>query len=81
MIAWEQTANKNVADGLVALNHDRTYRRRSFIPVNIRAGDRAGDSVFAIVVGCFSSRPIQKILGRSETRTRDRKCFQSIRTV
>ena len=29
--------------------------------------------------GCFSR--IKKLLGRTETRTRDRMCFQSIRTV
>ena len=29
--------------------------------------------------GCFSR--IKKLLGRTETRTRDRICFQSIRTV
>ena len=39
----------------------------------------AGDSVFAIVLGFFSR--IKKLLARTETRTRDRICFQSIRTV
>ena len=44
------------------------------VQINIRAGD----SVFAIVLGVFAYK---KLLGRTETRTRDRICFQSIRTV
>ena len=63
------------SDGSVAINHDSTYGLRWFIQVN----NRAGDSEFAIVFGCFSR--IKKLLGRTETRTRDRICFQSIRTV
>ena len=39
----------------------------------------ARESGFAIVIGCFSR--IKQILGRTETRTRDRMRFQSIRTV
>ena len=46
------------------------YRRHWVIQVN----NRAGDSVFAIVFGCFSR--IQKMLSRTETRTRERKRFQ-----
>ena len=61
--------------GSVALNHDRTYWPRWFIQVN----SRAGDSVFAIVFGCFSR--ITKLIGRTETRTRERMCFQTIQTV
>ena len=38
----------------------------------------ARDSVFVIVLGV---RCIKKLLGRTETRTRERKCFRSIRTV
>ena len=34
----------------------------------------ARDSVFAIVFGCFSR--IKKLLGRTETRSHERKCFQ-----
>ena len=56
-----------------------TLRRRWFIQVNGRLGDRAGDSIFAIVFGCFLR--IKKMLGRTETRNRERKCFQSMRTV
>ena len=44
------------------------------VQINIRAGDL----VFAIVLGVFAYK---KLLGRTETRTRDRICFQSIRTV
>ena len=36
------------------------------------------DAVFAIVLGVFR---VYKLLGRTETRTRDRICSQSIRTV
>ena len=46
---------------------------------SFKLNNRAGDSEFAIVFGCFSR--IKKLLGRTETRTRDRMCFQSIRTV
>ena len=42
--------DRSGSDGSVALNHDR---RRWFIQMNSRAGDRAGDSVFVIVVGVF----------------------------
>ena len=63
------------SDWSVPLNHDRTYRRRWVIQVN----NRAGDSEFAIFFGCFSH--IKKFLCRTEARTRDGMCFQSIRTV
>ena len=46
--------DRSWSDGSVALNHDRTCRRRWFIQANSPTGDRAGDSVFAIVFGCFS---------------------------
>ena len=36
-------------------------------------------SVFASDFGCFSC--IKKLPGRTETRNRERKCFQSIRTM
>ena len=39
----------------------------------------ARESGFAIMFGCFSR--INKFIGRTETRTSDRMCFQSIRTV
>ena len=63
------------SDWTVPLNRDRTYRRRCFIQVN----NRTGDSEFAIVFLVFFT--CKKLLGGTETRTRDRKCFQSIRTV
>ena len=52
-----------------------TLTSRCFIQINTLAGD----SVSAIVFGCFS--PIQKLLGRTEMRTCERKECQSIRTV
>ena len=39
----------------------------------------ARESVFAIVVGCFSR--VRQFLGRTETQTREMKFFQSIRTL
>ena len=44
---------------------------RWYIQINTSAGDMVSES--------FSR--IKKLLGRNETRTRDRKCFQAIRTV
>ena len=41
--------------------------------------EHAGDSVLMIGLGFFSR--IKQILGRTETRTRDRICFQTIRSV
>ena len=48
---------------------------RCFIQIN----SRVYDAVFVIVLGVFSA--YKTILGRTGTRTRDRMCFQSIRTV
>ena len=45
----------------------------------IRNKQHAGDSVLTIGLGFFSC--ITKILGRTETRTRGRICFQTIRSV
>ena len=71
-----------------------TFNSSFLFPVRLVAGDRSTitgvtplltqhtlvrGSVFAVVIGCFSR--IQKLLGRTETRTRDMICFQAIRTV
>ena len=74
-------------DGSVAPSHHRVnapFRRfrgrsmagRCFIQINSRAGGGLGirDSF-----GCFSR--IKECLGRTETRARERKCFQLIRTI
>ena len=44
----------------------------------IRNKQHAGDSVLTIGLGFFR---VQKNLGRTKTRTRDRICFQTIRSV
>ena len=46
---------------------------------SIQLTTRVGDAVFAIGLGVFSR--IKKMLGRIETRPRDRIYFQTIRTV
>ena len=48
--------------------------RRYFIQINTREGDPVSRGSV-----CFSG--IKKLLGRTETRTCDRMCFQTIRTV
>ena len=53
-------------------NHDEV--NSPFIQIN----SRLSDVVFAIVLVFFA---FKQIIGRPETRTRDRMCFQSIRTV
>ena len=53
-----------------------TNRGRSLVHSYEHSLGRHG---FRECCGCFSR--IKKLLGRSETRTRERKCFQLIRTV
>ena len=58
------------------INRDRrTMAGRCFIQINIHAGD----SVFAIVL--VVSPRIKKLLGRTETRTRDRVCKRDVSKV
>ena len=45
----------------------------------IQINTHVGDTVSASFSRCLSR--IQKLLGRTGTQTRERKCFQSIRTV
>ena len=54
--------------------HWRSMAGRLFIQINTRAGDPVSRGF-----GCFSR--IKKLLGRTETQTRDRMYHQSIRTV
>ena len=57
------------------MNHDRSYRRHWFYSIDHSRGRRGIRYSF----GCFSR--IKKMLGRIETRTRDRIYCQTIRTV
>ena len=59
----------------VAMNHDRSYRRHWFYSLDQSRGRRGIRYSF----GCFSR--IKKMLGRIDTRTRDRIYCQTIRTV
>ena len=58
----------------VVTNHDRTYRRHWFYSIEHSRGRRGIRYSF----GCFSR--IKKMLGRIETRNRDRIYCQTIRT-
>ena len=59
----------------VAMNHDRSYRRHWFYSIDHSRGRRGIRYSF----GCFSR--MKKMLGRIETRTRDRIYCQTIRAV
>ena len=68
-------------DGSLAPNRDAVttpFRRvvagRGFIQINTRTGDTVSASLWVFFA-------YKNLLGRTETRTRDRICFQSLRTV
>ena len=74
MCRWRPTVTQltPLFDGSLAING------RSLVHSNKHKTTHV-ETVSTCVVLCFSR--IQKLLGRTETRPRERKCFQSIRTV
>ena len=63
----------------VIAGHDRSITSESGVTPLFIQYKLARDSGFAIAYGCFSR--IKNMLGRTETRTRDRMYCQTIRTA
>ena len=67
-----------LCDGSVAPNRDGPFRWRQWASLLHSNKHTRGRSGFLRICVFFAYK---KLLGRSETRTRDKMCFQTIRTV